>query len=204
MNLKPALVAVGCEPDMADALSIPFTQLARGWFGLTTPRQIALFVANAAHESDSFGRVTENLWYTTEAALVRAFGQRMKGRTELLRNPEALANAAYANRLGNGDEASGDGWKYRGRGYFQLTGRSNYVQAARALNNRFDANPELVSQPEGAVLTAAWFWTSRGCGPLADNWNTDAVRERINGPAKLGADDVAKKAARALRALESQ
>lgn len=204
MNVKSALIAVGCDAEMADTLQVPFRQLLRGWFGLTTPRQMSLFLANAAHESASFTRTSENLWYTTEAALLRAFGQRLKGRTDLLKNPEGLANVAYASRLGNGDEASGDGWKYRGRGYFQLTGRSNYTQAARALSNRFDAHPELVSDPEGAVLTAAWFWSSRGIAPLAEAWNTDAVRERINGPAKLGADEVAKKAARALRALESE
>lgn len=203
MNIQAALIAVGTDAELAATLSVPFTQRIKGML-ITTPRQVAAFLGNSAHEPAEFTRTTENLWYTTEAALIRAFGQRMKGRTELLRNPEALANAAYANRLGNGDEASGDGWKFRGRGYFQLTGRSNYAQASRALGFRFDVYPDEVAQPEGAVQTAAWFWQSRGCGPLADAWNLDAVRERINGPSKLGAAEVAKLSARALQALESQ
>lgn len=203
MNFQAALIAAGTEPELAATLAVPFAQRLKG-LSVTTPRQVAAFLANASHESAAFTRTTENLWYTTEAALVRAFGSRMKGRTELLRNPEGLANAAYASRLGNGDEASGDGWRFRGRGYFQLTGRSNYAQASRALGYPYDKNPDAVADAEGAVSTAGWFWQSRGCSALADTWNLDAVRERINGPAKLGAAEIAKLAARILKALESE
>jgi putative chitinase len=203
MNIQAALIAAGADPEHAASLAVPFSQRLKG-LGLTTTRQVSAFLANASHESAGFTRTSENLWYTTEAAMIRAFGVRMTGRTELLKNPEALANAAYASRLGNGDEASGDGWKYRGRGFFQLTGRANYVQASRALGFRFDANPDEVACSEGAVQTAAWFWQMRGCGPLADDWNLDAVRERINGPKKLGAGEVAKLAGRILKTLESE
>jgi putative chitinase len=201
MNLCAALITAGVQPDMADTLCVPFAPMLRA--NIWTPRTLAASLANLSHESQQFTRTTENLYYTTEAAMVRAFGARMKGRTELLRNPEALANAAYANRLGNGDEASGDGWKYRGRGYIQLTGRYNYVQAARALSTRYDANPDQVAQAEGAIATSVWFWTTRGCSALAEQWNLDALRERINGPAKLGAKEVATLAAKILRTLET-
>lgn len=201
MDITSGLIAAGVDEDFAPIFNVTLSAIVEG-SGIDTPRRMAAFLANVSHESNKFTRTTENLMYTTEAALVRAFGKRMTGRTDLLKNPEALANVAYANRLGNGDEASGDGWKYRGRGYLQLTGRSNYRQASMAVGRRYDMFPEDVSTPEGALLTAVWFWTSRHCPQLADAWALEEIRERINGPSKLGQGEVAKLANKILKALE--
>lgn len=203
MNLKKALIAVGADKELANTLAVAFSQILPGW-GIRSNREVAAFLATASHESDAFTRTTENLRYTTEDALVRAFGSRMKGRTDLLKNPMALANAAYAGRIGNGDEASGDGFRFRGRGYFQLTGRGNYVAASRALGQRFDRNPEEVAEPHGAAATAAWFWSRNNLGQYANEWNLDGLREAVNGPKKLGAAEVEKLANKALKALEAK
>jgi putative chitinase len=108
---------------------------------------------------------------------------------KLTRNPQALANRVYADRLGNGNEASGDGWRYRGRGLIQLTGRSNYVAAGDALGTPYVMVPEWVSQPVHAALTAAWFWASNGCNELADSSQIDAITRRVNGPKMVAADE---------------
>lgn len=105
----------------------------------------------------------------------------------LINNPQALASKVYANRLGNGDEASGDGWRYRGRGLFQVTGRTNYMAAGGALGVDLKSHPELVAEPEGAAMTAGWFWSAADCNTLADSSQIDAITRKINGRAMLGA-----------------
>jgi len=93
----------------------------------------------------------------------------------------------YAGRLGNGDEASGDGWRFRGRGLKQLTGRYNYTQAALALGQPYVERPDLVAEPGGACLTAAWFWSQHGCNTFADSSQWDAITRVVNGPGMLQA-----------------
>jgi putative chitinase len=100
--------------------------------------------------------------------------------------PEAIANRVYANRLGNGDEKSGDGWRYRGSGYKQLTGRANYREIGAIIGLDLETDPESARQPESAARVAFAFWDARGCSPIADNGDVDGVAEKINGPAKLG------------------
>jgi putative chitinase len=112
--------------------------------------------------------------------------------------PEAIANRVYANRLGNGDEASGDGWRYRGSGYKQLTGRSNYREIGDIVNLDLEGNPELAREPQTAARAAFAFWDARQCSPLADEGDVEGVTEKINGPAKLG---LAERRAATLRAL---
>ena len=103
------------------------------------------------------------------------------------RNPEKLANYVYALRLGNGDEASGDGWRYRGRGLIQTTGRSNYRATGVALTQPLEAQPELLRTPGMAALSAAWFWKSHGLNELADvggagdDEDFETISIRING-----------------------
>jgi putative chitinase len=102
---------------------------------------------------------------------------------------EAIANRVYANRLGNGNEASGDGWQYRGSGYKQLTGRSNYREIGRIVGVNIEANPELAREPRTAAEIAFAFWDTRNCSRLADIGDVEGVTERINGPAKVALTD---------------
>jgi putative chitinase len=103
-------------------------------------------------------------------------------------NPEKLANKIYASRLGNGDEASGDGWRYRGRGLIQMTGRANYERCARALSLGLLAQPDVLATPEGAARSAAWYWSEAKLNELADNKadknaleDFTTITKRING-----------------------
>lgn len=155
-------------------------------FGINTPLCAAHFMAQACHESAGFTRFIENLNYT-HADRIAAIWPRLESRADILAgHPEAIANAAYANRNGNGSENSGDGWRFRGRGLFQLTGRDAYARAAGDLDRPFVAQPDLVAQPEGAVLTALWFWKKNTCGKAAERDDVKAVTRIINGPALAG------------------
>jgi putative chitinase len=108
---------------------------------------------------------------------------------DLVGKPQALANAAYAGHLGNGDEASGDGWRFRGRGIFQLTGRANYAAAGAALRADLVANPDLLIQPRYAVDSALWFWKIRGCSDDAMRDDVEAVTRKINGSGMAGLEE---------------
>src|SRR6185436_4674356 len=134
----------------------PALNAAMERFEITTPYRAAAFLAQVAHESAEFSRLTENLSYTA-ARLCAVWPGRfptLQAAQPYERNPELLANYVYARRLGNGDAASGDGWRFRGRGLIQLTGRGNYRSC-------------------GAALAAAQFWQSRGLNHLADDQNDD-------------------------------
>jgi len=104
--------------------------------------------------------------------------------TPYARNPQKIANKVYANRMANGSEASGDGYKFRGRGYIQLTGRDNYTQFGKAIGVDIPSNPDLVSS-KYALASAAWFWSKNGLNKLADNGASDVVvtsiTKRVNG-----------------------
>lgn len=126
--------------------------------------ELAQFMAQAAHETSGFDNIEENLRYTTGERLYKMFTSSFSSPAEaeqFVKNPEAIANRVYANRLGNGNEASGDGWKYRGRGYFHLTGRENYRKAGEALGLDLENNPDLVVKPDVAARTALWFWRTK-------------------------------------------
>jgi putative chitinase len=144
-------------------------------FDVRTLHRVAAFLAQIAHESDEFRRVVENLNYTAKRLMQvwpKRFTSLAKAR-RYERQPKKLANYVYANRLGNGDEASGDGWRFRGRGLLQITGCGNYRATAQALALPLEDNPELLEQPGVAALAAAHFWKSRGLNELADDRNTD-------------------------------
>jgi putative chitinase len=141
----------------------------------TTPR-LASFLAQTGYESGQFNRLIENLNYSTAARLMRVWPRRFPTAASaqpFVGNPQKLANFVYANRLGNGSAASGDGFKYRGRGIIQLTGRSNYVQAGAALGLDLVRQPDLLTQQATAALAAAWFWHSHGLNALADDRTDD-------------------------------
>lgn len=154
-------------------------------FNITNPQEQQMFLAQVAHESGGFNHVDENLNYSA-AALLRVFPKHFTPQqaSEYARNAMAIANRVYANRMGNGDEFSGDGWKYHGRGLIQLTGKDNYMAFARdILGEQWESlvrEPGTVSaDPHYAALSAAWFWAKNGCGKLTHD--IEAVTRKING-----------------------
>lgn len=190
-NLVERLVAAGIKPTQAKAFAEPL-RAACARFAIDTPVRLAAFVAQCAHESAHFTALEENLYYSSPERIRAIFPSRVPSLAvaqALARNPKALACRVYAGRLGNGDEASGDGWRYRGRGLVHLTGRSNYADAAQALGRPYVEQPDLVAQPADACLTAAWFWHCRKLNILADASNTDAITRAVNGPKMAGQDE---------------
>jgi putative chitinase len=140
-------------------------------FHVSSRARAAAFLAQIAHESDECRRLVENLRYTA-AGICRTWPKRfptLDSATPYANNPEKLANRVYADRMGNGDERSGDGWRFRGRGLVMNTGKANYRAAGEALGIFLELHPELLEQPVPAALAAAQFWESRGCNELADS-----------------------------------
>lgn len=158
--------------------------------GIDTPERTAHFLAQCAHESANFTRFTENLNYSADG-LASTWPNRFRdvnGKPSakalaLHRKPELIANAVYANRIGNGDEASGDGWRYRGRGMIQLTGRANYLEASQEIysDDRLVHDPDEVLKPDTSALVAAWFWSKNNLNDLADKGDVRGITKRING-----------------------
>ena len=155
-------------------------------FDLGTPLRLAHFLAQCGHESGGFKAVVENLNYGAKG-LVGTFKKYFPTEAAALpyeRKPEKIANRVYANRMANGDEASGDGFKFRGRGYIQLTGRANYTSFNKFVDEDVVANPDLVAT-KYPLLSAAWFFNSNGLHKLADGGATDTVvttvTKRVNG-----------------------
>lgn len=155
-------------------------------FQIINPNRQAMFLAQIAHESNDLSQWSENLNYSSQglrATWPTRFESPDKARA-LARNPEAIANYVYANRLGNGNEASGDGWKYRGRGPIQLTGRDNYREYGRMLSVDLEVSPDLVATPEVGFRVAGKFWVEGMLNELADDGNMEAfvkITRRING-----------------------
>jgi len=161
-------------------------------FELNSPLRLAHFLAQTVHESGNFRAVTENINYGAKG-LLGVFPKYFNVETARLyeRKPEKIANIVYANRMGNGDKSTGDGWKFRGRGYIQLTGRNNYIEFSKAINEDLTSNPDLVAT-KYPLLSAAWFFYKNGLHKLADNGADDSVvtqiTKRVNGGV-LGLDD---------------
>ena len=154
-------------------------------FELNTPLRLSHFLAQCAHESGHFKVLQENLNYSAQG-LQGVFGKYFPGNLEesYARQPQKIASRVYASRMGNGDEASGDGYKYRGRGAIQLTGKDNYKAFSAAINEDCVANPDLVSS-KYSLVSAAWFFHKNGLHKIADGGATDAVvtsvTKRVNG-----------------------
>lgn len=184
------LVAAGIEPTQA-RLFLPALVRYCQQFNLATPLRQAAFVAQCGHESGSFVHLEENLFYTTPERIRAVFPSRVHSVAEaaqLTRNPKALANRVYSLRGGNGDEASGDGWRYRGRGLIQTTFRGNYLAASRRAARDWTTLPDDLLTPDGATLSAAIYFVDHGCAQLADDSAIDIITSRIN-PAMAGAAD---------------
>ena len=152
---------------------------------LNTPLRLCHFLAQCAHESGNFKHTSENLNYSLEA-LMRVFPKyfNIENVESYVHQPVEIAARVYANRMGNGDEASLEGWFYRGRGYIQLTGRDNYKAFDATVNDNILINPEMVAE-KYALESAAWFWNSRRLNDLADtgaDQNVVAeITKKING-----------------------
>lgn len=150
-------------------------------YQINTPLRMAHFLAQCGHESGGFRQVSENLNYDA-AGLLRVFPRHFTAQIAptFARQPERIANRAYAGRMGNGNEASGDGWRFRGRGYIQLTGRNNYAAFDAVVSDDVLANPDLVAT-KYPLLSAAWFWNNARLNALADTGTVEAVTRRVNG-----------------------
>lgn len=155
-------------------------------FEINTPLRMAHFLGQCAHESWGFTAVRENLNYSA-AALHKTFKKyfpTLQSAEAYARQPEKIANFVYANRIGNGPIESGDGWKYRGRGYIQLTGKANYRDFDRFVDDDIVTNPDLVAT-KYPLTSAAWFWHTRGLNKLADTGATELeiakVTKKVNG-----------------------
>jgi putative chitinase len=155
-------------------------------FQINTPLRLAHFLAQCGHESGGFRATQENLNYSAKGlnGIFKKYFPTLESALPYERKPEKIANKVYANRMANGDEASGDGYKFRGRGYIQLTGKDNYTQFGTAIGENITSNPDVVSG-KYALLSAAWFWSKNGLNKLADGGSTDAVvtsiTKRVNG-----------------------
>ena len=155
-------------------------------FQLNTPLRLAHFLAQAGHESGGFRLFQENLNYGAKGLLglfKKYFPTEEKAKA-YERQPQKIANLIYGGRMGNGPEASGDGWKYHGRGAIQLTGHDNYVAFGKAIGEDLTANPDLVAT-KYALLSAAWFFTKNNLHVIADKGATvevvTAITKRVNG-----------------------
>ena len=173
-------------------------------YEINTPQRIAAFIAQCSHESAGFTALKENLNYKAET-LSRIWPKYFppeiaKAYASMPNKQEAIANRAYANRMGNGDEHSGDGWKFCGRGLIQLTGRSNYQAFADSLEMNIEELPEYLSTFEGAAQSACWFWESNNLNQWADKGDILTLTKKING-GTLGLEDRVKHYEHALHVL---
>ena len=174
-------------------------------YDINTPNRVAAFIAQCSHESGGFKFLKENLNYRA-ASLRRVFPRYFPDDNtanyyaSLPNKQEAIANRVYANRMGNGDEASGDGWRFCGRGLIQLTGRSNYSNFAISIATPVEEIPTYLETFEGAVQSACWFWESNRLNQWADNGDIKELTRRING-GYIGLDDRIKHYNHALHVL---
>jgi putative chitinase len=187
-------------------------------FKIDTPKRIAGFLSQCAHESGGFERLQENLNYSADGmagiwpkrfAVLGPDGKPVKkdGKNQpnkfalaLHRKPEMIANVVYSGRMGNGPTESGEGWKYRGRGLKQLTGKTNHSNCSKGLGVDLVDNPDLLLEPVYAARSAAWFWSANNCNSFADSEDIEGLTKRING-GLIGIEDRKKRYANAVRSL---
>lgn len=169
-------------PPEHGALFLEPLQATMEEFSIDTPERAAMFLAHCAHESAHFTRLEENLNYSAERLLAvfpryftpdeaQVYAHRLS----------AIASRVYANRMGNGDEASADGWHFRGRGIIQITGRRNYLNCGVAIGVDLVENHDLLLEPELACRSAGWFWHVNGLNQCADTGDIAMATLRING-----------------------
>ena len=158
-------------------------------YGITTKIRIAHFMAQIEHES-GLKPISENLNYSKDGLLKtfakyftinHALEPNKSDSAQYARQPEKIANRVYANRMGNGGEASGDGWKYRGRGFIQVTGKENYFRLANDTDLDCLKNPDLLLEEANAMISALWFWELKGLNSFADKDDIITITKKING-----------------------
>lgn len=171
------------NPALVDVLNGTFNV-----WGIKTVRQQAAFIGQCGHESGNFRVIEENLNYRAATLLKlfpktpkRPWGFTPEEAAAYERQPRKIANRIYGNRMGNRGEESGDGWRFRGSGYLQLTGHANFYHAGKALGEDFVMDPDLVRTPKFAALTAGWFWSTHNCNELAEAGDWTALTKKING-----------------------
>ena len=185
MNVtEQQLHALGIGSEWVEPLNTTFAA-----FSIATPEEAAAFIGQTSHESNNYKTLEENLNYSAES-LVRLWPTHFNSSnaSQYARNPEKIANRAYANKGGNRDEASGDGWMYHGRGCIQLTLHDNYWHCGQAIKEDLVRKPDLVATPMYAMLSAGWFWGTHGCNNLAQARNWEALTKKING-GTIGVED---------------
>jgi len=178
------------DPSLADAFNETFQR-----FGINTTAQQASWIGQCGHECGNFKILEENLNYRAATLLKlfprtpkRAWGFTPEEAAAYEKQPQKIANRIYGNRMGNRDEASGDGYRFRGSGFLQLTGHSNFYHAGQALGEDFVMQPELVRTPKYAAMTAGWFWQTHKLNQYADSRDFVMMTKKINGGI-IGLDD---------------
>jgi putative chitinase len=178
------------DPSLADAFNETFDK-----FNIFTAPQQASWIGQCGHECGNFKIMEENLNYRAATLLKlfprtpkRAWGFTPEEAAAYEKQPRKIANRIYGNRMGNRDEASGDGFRFRGSGFLQLTGHSNFFHAGKALGVDFVMEPELVRTPKYAAQTAGWFWQTHNLNQYADNRDFLTMTKRING-GTIGLED---------------
>jgi len=183
--------------DWVDPLNETFER-----FGIVTHNQQAMFIGQCSHECGNFRLLEENLNYKA-ATLMKLWPKRfptLEKANEYSGNSKKIANSVYSSRMGNRDENSGDGFRFRGRGIIQLTGHSSYFHCGKALGVDFVGNPDLVSSPKYAALSGGWFWSTHNLNSPADGLDYVKVTKIING-GQIGLDDRIKHVQQALAVL---
>lgn len=176
-------------PEWFDALSAILPK-----YNITSVSRVAAFIAQCAHESNNFTVIKENLNYRAEGlrtVFAKYFPNDALAQT-YAHHPEMIANRVYASRIGNGNESTGDGFKFCGRGLIQLTGRSNYEKFAASCNKTLDETIDYLGTLPGALESACWFWNEHNLNALADNTDIMAITKKINGGTNGAADRAAK------------
>ena len=190
------------DPALVDPFNETFER-----FGIVTPAQQASWIGQCGHECGNFRIMEENLNYRA-ATLLKLFPKTPKRQWGFTpeeaaayeKQPQRIANRIYGNRMGNRDEASGDGFRFRGSGFLQLTGMSNFHHAGQALGVDFVMQPELVRTPKYAAQTAGWFWQTHRLNQYADSGDILTMTKRING-GTIGLEDRKKHITHALHVL---
>ena len=171
-------------------------------YDINTVPRVAAFLAQTAHESGGYRAIRENLNYKA-ASLTKVWPRYFPSMDIALayeKKPEKIANRAYANRMGNGPEESGDGWKFAGKGLIQLTGKDNYTRYAQSTEQTLEEASEHLTTFEGCVQSAAWFWEANNLNQYADNGDILTMTKRING-GTIGLEDRKKHYNHALHVL---
>jgi putative chitinase len=176
--LESQLLALGIDGKWLEPLKETFEK-----YGINTTKRQAAFIGQCMHESGGFKLLEENLNYSAKA-LMSTWPSRFPSEemaNQYARNPEKIANKVYGGRMGNADESYGEGWKYRGRGIKQLTGKENYERCGSGLGVDLVGNPDLLLDPKYAALSAGWFWNKHNLNDLADKSDIETMTKRING-----------------------